>query len=149
MVSFSRVLSAGAFATIMAVAPLAAHAAEISPPTGAGVANQVEAIKPGSLSAETVYSAVASAKPADLGGIMNYCIQSNYLTASEAWPVLAAFNKKTNDVPSNQKGNMSYADGSTGLLKVGGKAPISLEDASADIRKHACAKVEARAKSML
>ncbi|AQU87821.1 alcohol dehydrogenase [Komagataeibacter nataicola] len=149
MVSFGRVLSASAFATLLATAPLAAHAAEVSPPTGAGVANQVEQIKPGSLSADTVYSAVASAKPADLGGIMNYCIQSNYLTASEAWPVLAAFNKKTNDVPSNQKGNMSYADGSTGLLKVGGKAPISLEDASTDIRKQACAKVEARAKSML
>ncbi|GBQ37494.1 alcohol dehydrogenase small subunit [Komagataeibacter saccharivorans NRIC 0614] len=148
MTSFSRFLSAGAFATLLAAAPLAANA-ETSPPTGAGVANQVEQIKPGSLSADTVFSAVASAKPADLGGILNYCIQSNYLSSAEAWPVLAALNKKTNDVPSNSKGNMSYADGSTGLLKVGGAEPISLEDASTTIRQQACAKVEARAKSML
>ncbi|GAB6967238.1 hypothetical protein JCM25156A_12750 [Komagataeibacter kakiaceti JCM 25156] len=149
MMSFSRVLCASAFATLLGVAPLAAHA-ETSPPTGAGVANQVEQITPGSLSADTVFSAVASATPADLGGVMNYCIQSNYLDSKEAWPVLAALNKKTNDVPSDSKGNMSYADGSTGLLKVGGgQPPISLEDASADIRTQACAKVEARAKSML
>ena len=143
-----RVLSVGAVATLLGAAPVLAHA-ETSPPTGAGVANQVEQIKMGSLSEKTVMSAVSSAKPADLGGILNYCIQSNYLTAPEAWPVLAALNKKTNDVPSNSKGNMSYADGSTGLLKVGGKAPISLEDASTDIRREACAKVEARAKSLL
>jgi len=52
--------------------------------------------------------------PANLAGIVNYCIELNYLGYDEGEPTLNALIDKSNAVPKTQDGNFDYALGTAG-----------------------------------
>lgn len=92
--------------------------------------------------------AVAAIAPADLAGVLNYCIETNFVTHGNGDAVQTALNAKTHAVPPDQHGNVDYATGTTGQFIVG-NALSTITKLSAPDQGKICSLVVARAQSLI
>ncbi|MCX2559891.1 DUF2501 domain-containing protein [Acetobacter farinalis] len=135
-----RALSALAVTTMLAGAPLFAHAAETPAEAGSKTAVQTDT---------DVSGFIGSINPAEVGGLLNYCTENAYLADNDAaFKVLQSYNQKINAVPDGQEGNMHYALGTAGQLQANGKT-YTIATASVPLRQKACKAVLERAQAAL
>lgn len=143
-----RALSALAVTTMLA-APVFAHAADTPAPVSKGGEQAEAGMKSANLSNTDVSGYVGSIDPAEVGGLLNYCTQGNYVPDYDAaFKVLQSYNKKTNSVPDGQEGNMNYARGTAGQLQANGQT-YSLATSAISVRQKTCQAVLARAQAAL
>ncbi|GBR05960.1 alcohol dehydrogenase [Acetobacter oeni] len=91
---------------------------------------------------------IASVTPATLAGLLNFCVEANFVSHDDGDSVQTALNAKTNAVPSDQNGSMDYAIGTAGQMVVSGKtSTIAPLDPATQTR--ICSTVLARSKSMI
>ncbi|MBO1323718.1 DUF2501 domain-containing protein [Acetobacter sp. TBRC 12305] len=138
-----RALSALALTTtLLAGAPVLAHAQEDATITGAraGDTSGLSTVDPSDL--------VATIDPAENAGLLNYCVQNEYVDYDDAFHTLQEYVKKTNAVPDGAEGNMFYAVGSAGQIRAKDKI-YTVAMATLPIRQKTCKAVLARAKSSL
>ncbi|NHN88147.1 alcohol dehydrogenase [Acetobacter conturbans] len=91
---------------------------------------------------------VASVSPANVAGLLNYCVETNLVSHDDGDSLQAAVNAKTNAVPNDQNGNMDYAIGTTGEFLISGKrSTITSLDQPAQGK--VCSSVLTRAKSLI
>ncbi|GAL99099.1 alcohol dehydrogenase small subunit [Acetobacter tropicalis NRIC 0312] len=143
-----RALSALAVTTMLAGAPVFAHAADTPAPVSKG-GEQAEAGGKGAIQTDADLSGyVGSINPVEVAGLLNYCTQGNYVDYDDGFKVLQSYNQKTNAVPDGQEGNMYYARGTAGQLQANGKT-YSIATSSISVRQKTCAAVLSRAKAAL
>ena len=137
-----RALSALALTTsLLAGAPVLAHAQELNiPVVRGGDTSSLTTVDPS--------DQVAAINPAENAGLLNYCVQNEYVDYDDGFRVLQEFVKKTNAVPEGADGNMFYAIGTAGQLRVNNKT-YSIATATLPIRQSTCKVVLARAKASL
>lgn len=142
-----RALSALAVTTLLAGAPLFAHAADAPAPQGV---EQAGAMANTAVMTDTDLSGyVGSVNPVELAGLLNYCTEGNYVADyDDAFKVLQSYNQKTNAVPDGQEGNMYYARGTAGQMQVNGKT-YSVALSTVPVRQKTCKAVLDRAKAAL
>lgn len=144
-----RALSAVAVTTMLAAAPVFAHAADTPAPVSKGGEQAEAGVKSAILSNTDLSGYVGSIDPAEVGGLLNFCTQGNYVPDyDDAFKVLQSYNKKTNAVPDGQEGNMFYARGTAGQLQANGQT-YSIATSSVSVRQKTCQAVLARAKAAL
>ncbi|MCP9320242.1 DUF2501 domain-containing protein [Acetobacter persici] len=144
-----RALSALAVTTMLAGAPLFAHAADTPAPVSKGGEQAESGAKTAALTDTDLSGYVGSINPAEVGGLLNYCTQNNYVADyDDAFKVLQSYNQKTNAVPDGQEGNMFYARGTAGQLQANGKT-YSIATSSIPVRQKTCKAVLDRAKAAL
>lgn len=143
-----RALSALAVTTMLAGAPVFAHAADTPAPVSKGGEQAEAGVKAATLTDTDLSGYVGSINPIELGGLLNYCTQGNYVDYDDGFKVLQSYNQKTNAVPDGQEGNMFYARGTAGQLQANGKT-YSIATSSIPVRQKTCAAVLARAKAAL
>ncbi|MGO3518921.1 MAG: DUF2501 domain-containing protein [Acetobacter cibinongensis] len=143
-----RALPALAVTTLLAAAPVFAHAADTPAPVSKGGEQAEAGSKNATLTDTDLSGYVGGVHPAELGGLLNYCNQGSYVDYDDSFKVLQSYNKKTNAVPDGQEGNMYYARGTAGQLQVNGKA-YSIATSSIPVRQKTCKAVLERAKAAL
>ncbi|AOW45654.1 hypothetical protein [Acetobacter ascendens] len=138
-----RALSALALTTsLLAGAAVSAHAQENTdaPVTRAGDTSRLTDVDPSGF--------VGSIDPAENAGLLNYCVQNEYVDYDDGWRTLQEYNKKTNAVPEGQEGSMPYANGSAGLLHANNHT-YTIAMAVLPVRQKTCKAVLERAKASL
>lgn len=93
-------------------------------------------------------SAVGAITPANLAGVLNYCIETNLVSHQDGDALQKAINAKTNATPPDQTGNVDYAAGSTGQFIVSGTT-LTLTKLDAADQGKTCSAVLSRAKSSI
>ena len=137
-----RAMSALAItASMLAFVPAQAHAEDTGAPAPrAGATSRLTTVDPSGF--------VDSIAPAENAGLLNYCVQNEYVPYDEAFRTLQAYVKKTNAVPAGNEGNPAYAVGTAGQLQANGHT-YSIALAVLPVRQKTCAAVYARAKAAL
>ncbi|GBQ23715.1 hypothetical protein AA0472_1192 [Acetobacter estunensis NRIC 0472] len=92
-------------------------------------------------------SDVAAVSPANLAGLLNYCIMTDHISHEDGDALQTAVNEKTNAVPTDQRGNMDYAVGSTGQFEINGQRS-TITSLESDAQGRVCGAVLTRAKTI-
>ncbi len=92
---------------------------------------------------------VASIDPKENAGLLNYCVQNEYVPDyDDAFRTLLEYNKKTNAVSDGADGNMFYAIGSAGQIRLNDHT-YTVAMATLPLRQKTCKAVLERAKAAL
>ncbi|MFT8718004.1 alcohol dehydrogenase [Acetobacter sp.] len=131
-----HIVAAAALAAGSASFILPAHAADLPPVYGQ---SPTTVATPGD---------VASVSPANVAGLLNYCVETELVSHDDGDVLQAKVNAKTNAVPMDQNGNMDYAIGSSGQFLISGKRS-TITSLDHDSQGKVCSAVLTRAKSLI
>jgi hypothetical protein len=143
---------AGVFAGTRMVAPAEAQLSNMMPGMGGSGSGMS---MPGIGSLGGGVPSVSSASPTNLAGVLQYCVQNNYLggaSASSASSVkdslLSKFGGGSSSAPGSDSG---YSSGSSGILDTGNGQTATLGGGGlkAEITQKVCAQVLSHSKSLL
>ena len=151
----NKIILTAAAASIFALAPLTQAGAQMSSmlnntmnSTGSGMS------MPGMGSMGMSLPSVSSASPTNLAGLLQYCVQNNYLSGGSADAASSAKESllsKFTGSSSDPTSNTGFTSGNNGVLDTGNGQSTTLGGSGikAQITQKVCSEVLSHAKSML
>ncbi|GBQ92820.1 hypothetical protein AA23498_1558 [Acetobacter nitrogenifigens DSM 23921 = NBRC 105050] len=144
----THVLAALAVAAGLASVSPAARADQPAPVSKGGETATSDKNPTGTNLAVATAAQVAEISPANVAGLLNYCVETEQVSHEDGDAVQTALNAKTNAVPTDHAGNMDYAIGTAGQFLVGGKAS-TLTGLDQPAQGKLCTVVLARSRSLI
>jgi hypothetical protein len=142
-----------AAASIFALAPLMQASAQMSNMLNNAMNSAGSGMSGPSMGGMSLPS-VSSASPTNLAGLLQYCVQNNYLgggSASAASSAKESLLSKFTGSSSDPASNAGFTSGSNGVLDTGNGQSTTLggTGVKAQITQKACSEILSHAKSML
>lgn len=134
--NLKKIIRAVFVSSVFLTIPLGAHADDTYNPYSKNMP-VIRADDTSHLSSEDPSQYVGAINPGNNAGLLNYCVQNEYVDPATATDHLIAYNKKVGAVEENETGNMPYAQGSAGELHAHGQI-YNIAMSTLPVRRNTC-----------